>query len=426
MRIMSHPTPTSTLDAPTERLATTAQATLAPVLIVLRPPEGPERASVLMRGSTLVVGSGREATLSLREPSLSRRHASVSHEGPHIRVADLGSTNGVLVGGVRVTVARLVPGARIRVGRVELAIRPVSAAPEVEPLPGLIGRSPPMLALAERVRRFAGLSLAILIRGESGTGKDLVARAIHTLSGRRGPFVPLNAATVTRELAESELFGHRRGAFTGAFQDRRGAFREADGGTLFIDEVASLPLDVQAKLLRAVEDGMVRPVGAEGPVRVDVRIVAATCEPLEDRVGVGAFRADLYERLAACIVRVPALRERVNDVGDLAAHLVAGLGLGTMTVSPEALLALERMRFRGNVRELRSLLTHAALAAAERGEAIGPEHVSAAAAERGSTPADPELLRGIVEAYGGNVSLAARRAGIPRSTLRDLLARRDR
>ncbi len=412
-------------EAPTERLGAPQPPILGPITLLLRHAEGSERTKVLHRGESIVVGSGRGSELTLREPTLSRRHASVSHEGTHVRIADLGSTNGVLVSGARVTVVRLAPGARVHVGRAELVLRSMDAAPEVAPLPGLIGRSPQMVALAERVRRFAKLPLPVLIRGESGTGKDLVARAIHALSGRVGPLVALNAATVTRELAESELFGHRRGSFTGAIHDRRGAFREADGGTLFIDEVASLPIEVQAKLLRAVEDGFVRPVGAEGSSHVDVRIVAATCEPLEERVAAAAFRADLYERLAACIVKVPPLRDRIGDVSELATHLVAGLGFGTMALTNEALAALERLRYRGNVRELRSILTHAALAAAERGEAIGAEHVTAAATERGSAPPDAALLRRIVEAHGGNVSLAARRAGIPRSTLRDLLARPD-
>src|SRR5262245_2650680 len=164
-----------------------------------------------------------------------------------------------------------------------------------EQLPGMIGRAPAMLRLGALVQKVASLSVPTLVRGESGSGKELVARAIHALSARsEGPFVAINAATLEGDLAASALFGHSRGAFTGASQERQGAFRRADGGTLFIDEVGSLPLKVQAALLRVVEEGAVRPLGDDRVVAADVRIVAATCEPLEAMVDRGQFRTDLY------------------------------------------------------------------------------------------------------------------------------------
>jgi len=395
------------------------------VVVLVRPPSGDAVRRTLEEGDTLVVGSGAFADLSLREPTLSRRHASVSHSGTFIEVLDLQSTNGLSLNGARVETARLGLGGGVRVGRAALSVEPAGVALRRAALPGLVGTSSPMLDLADRVRRFAPLALSVLVRGESGSGKDLVARAIHQLSGRRGAFVALNAATITRELAESELFGHRRGAFTGAHQDRRGAFREADRGTLFIDEVAALPLDVQAKLLRVVEDGAVRPVGGEGATPVDVRIVAATCEPLESRIAARLFRDDLYERLAACIVRVPPLRERPSDIPELSRHLLRGLGLGDTPLDDAALSELCGRRYRGNVRELRSLLTHAALAAREAHTSIGAEHVRIAASERCGAPPTLMDARRLVEDAGGNVSLAARRAGIARSTLRDLLRRSE-
>ncbi|HTJ81722.1 MAG TPA: sigma 54-interacting transcriptional regulator [Polyangiaceae bacterium] len=391
--------------------------------MTLKPPSGPTATRTLREGDKVVVGSAPPADLTVREATISRRHAVIRHSGGFIEVTDLDSTNGLTLDGARVGAARLGLGGALLAGRVALTVRAASACDPSAGLPGLVGSSPPMLELAARVRRFAPLSLSVLVRGESGTGKDLVARAVHRLSKRRGAFVALNAATITRELAESELFGHRRGAFTGAHQDRRGAFREADGGTLFIDEVAALPLDVQAKLLRVVEERSVRPVGAEGPIAVDVRIVAATCEPLEARISAGLFRDDLYERLAACIVRVPPLSQRASDIGEIARHLLEAMDLGAMRLGDDAIRELESRRYRGNVRELRSLLTHAALAAREDGSVLGAQHVRAAAVERHGAPPTPVDARRLVEDARGNVSLAARRAGIPRSTLRDLLAR---
>ena len=230
----------------------------------------------------------------------------------------------------------------------------------------------------------------------------------------------LNAAAITRELAESELFGHAKGAFTGAVRDRRGAFREAHGGTLFLDEIGAVPLEVQAKLLRAVEEGMVRPVGGESPIPVDVRLVAATCEPLEMLVAARRFRADLYERLAVCVVQVPPLRDRPDDIGPLVRHLLKASELGARTLSPDALAALRAHRFPGNVRELRNVVVQAAVRA---DRVIEAEHVAAVLAER--DPKARRILPGdavrIFEDAGRNVSEAARRAAMPRSTMRDLL-----
>ncbi|WP_233561095.1 sigma 54-interacting transcriptional regulator, partial [Sorangium cellulosum] len=211
-------------------------------------------------GAELTLGSGPAADVRIDDVTVSARHCRVAHRGTSIEVTDLGSRNGVRVGGVRVRQAALVPGGCFEIGRTAMWIEAARKVPELEegpPLPSLVGRSRPMRQLAAAVRRVAPLQLPVLLRGESGTGKDLVARAIHAESTRADrPFVVLNAATILRELAESELFGHRRGAFTGAMRDRRGAFVEANEGTLFLDEIASLSLEVQAKLLRVVEEGV--------------------------------------------------------------------------------------------------------------------------------------------------------------------------
>lgn len=385
----------------------------------------------------IVVGSSPTADLRIEEPTVSQRHLRLEHRGTHVLAVDLGSRNGTTLLGHRVTAVEVVPGARLTLGAAAIEIVDASTAlrdrlscaepPPYAPLPGLIGWSLPMQRLAQRVRRYAPLTEPVLVRGESGTGKELVARALHDLNPARAKnaFVAINAASLSRELAESELFGHRRGAFTGAVADRAGAFREASGGTLFIDEIAQLGPEVQAKLLRAVEDGVVRALGADGSVRVDVRLVAATCEPLEELVEQRRFRADLYERIAACVVRVPALRERLDDLPELAGHLLRKLSMGA-TLAPSGLSALARCKYRGNVRELRNLLLHATLVAGP-GAVIEEQHVVAAWSERtmrSVTRITSGEARLLLATCNGNMSEAARRLGMPRSTLRDLVAKK--
>jgi MoxR-like ATPase len=414
------------------------EVTVGPEVTVELEQEEPCRASVwlvfeeptrvqcfpLAPGQEATVGSGPAADVRLDDRAVSARHCRVVHAGPALEVVDLGSRNGVHVGGARVARASLVVGAAFEIGctriRVEPAVPPAASADA--PLPALVGESQAMRRLAGCVRRVAQLRLPVLLRGESGTGKDLVAQAIHTESRRASrPFVVINAATISRELGASELFGHQRGAFTGAVRDRRGAFREAHHGTLFLDEIASLPLDVQAKLLRVVEEGQVRPLGTEASAPIDVRLIAATCEPLEQMVAARQFRADLYERLAVCVVNVPALRERPEDIPALARHLLVASDLGDRELTRGALALLRAQRFPGNVRELRNVVVQAAVHGERR---VTAEDVAAAlAAREGATRqrvAPGEALR-IYEETGGNVSAAARRAGLPRSTMRDLL-----
>jgi len=391
-----------------------------PRLSLPRAPAG----AVLDPGQEIVLGSGSAADVRFLDPTVSGRHCRVAHAGDRILVTDLASRNGVRVGGVRVGTASMTIGAGFEVGRTVVWIEPGSRdeGDGAAPLSSLVGASPPMRRLAAAVRRIAPLRLPALLRGESGTGKDLVARAIHLESPRgRRPFVAINAATVSRDLAESELFGHKKGAFTGAMRDRRGAFREAHEGTLFLDEIAALSLEVQAKLLRVVEDGSVRPLGAEASVPLDVRLLVATCEPLEAMVRDGRFRGDLYERLAVCVVRVPPLRERASDVAALARHLLATSEIGARVLTPGAIALLRAQRWPGNVRELRNVVVQAAL---RSGPQVQPDDVAAILAERSAAGrprlCPTEALR-IFEEVGRNVSAAARRAELPRSTMRDLL-----
>jgi len=296
----------------------------------------------------------------------------------------------------------------------------------MEVLPGVVGRSASVLRMANSIRRCAPHTMPVLLRGESGTGKELAARAVHQLSGRAtGPWVALNAATLAPELAGSELFGHRRGAFTGASGNRTGAFVTAHRGTLFIDEVASLPLGVQAQLLRVVEDGLITPLGGQGaPRHVDVRLVAATCEPLERMVRRGNFRGDLHERLRGFVVQLPALRERLEDLPMLASRLLNEASLGGSRLSSGVVRELRSYHWPGNIRELRNVLVSTALLA--DGGVLRAEHLRATLAERAGrrhTRLSPAQALSIYVRCGHNVSRAAREAALPRSTFRDLLAR---
>ncbi len=229
---------------------------------------------------------------------------------------------------------------------------------------GLIGNSKPMQALQQQIQRVARSQAPIFISGESGSGKELVARAIHYLGARSsGPFVPVNCGAIPSELMESEFFGHKKGSFTGAHQDKKGLFRAANGGTLFLDEVADLPLSMQVKLLRAIQEGNIRPVGSEEEIDVDVRILSATHKNLSEEVNENRFRQDLFYRINVIELQVPALRERPEDIHALAANFLSQLTKSSAqtsaTLSEDAIKALEAYTFPGNVRELENILERA-------------------------------------------------------------------
>ena len=225
----------------------------------------------------------------------------------------------------------------------------------------MVGDSPVMVQLREQVAMAAPTNGRVLIHGENGTGKELVARSVHALSRRStGPFVEVNCAAIPEELIESELFGHVRGAFTGAVSDRRGKFEVADGGTIFLDEIADMSLKTQAKVLRVLQEQVVEPVGGRVGVKVDVRVVAATNKSLQEEIQAGRFRDDLYYRLNVVPIDVPPLRARREDIGRLTEHFLAGYaseyGHRVKTVDPEALAMLCDYRWPGNVRELRNVI----------------------------------------------------------------------
>jgi DNA-binding NtrC family response regulator len=303
---------------------------------------------------------------------------------------------------------------------------------------GLIGQSAAMRALTARLERLAAADTTVLVQGETGTGKERVAEALHLAGARaHAPLVTVDCGALPAGIIESELFGHEKGAFTGATSSVAGAFERARGGTLFLDEVGELPLELQPKLLRAIESRTVRRLGGAQPLPVDVRIVAATNRDLPLEVTAGRFREDLYYRLAVVTLAVPSLRERIEDVPMLAAHFVGELGAdGARLLTPDALAALCRHAWPGNVRELRNTIERAVALA----EPVCLE-TRAAPSENSQAPAidlSVPLRLGkqrLIDAYErayvtrliaeckGNLSEASRRAGIERISLYRLLDR---
>jgi len=381
-------------------------------------------------GERVILGSGRDASVRLEDRAVSRAHCAIVANDTGLVVEDLGSRNGVFVGGARVPSALLLGrAAYFVIGRTVVNVRAECADDSLlleAGLPGLIGQSAPMRRVAAEVRRHAGNKVPVLLQGESGTGKDVVARALHTLSRRAGAYLPLNVGALPESLSDAELFGHRRGAFTGAVASRSGAFEQAHRGTLFLDEVADLSAAVQIKLLRVVEDGQVRPVGAVEPIHLDVRIVSASWAALPERVAEGRFRADLYHRLATVVIRVPPLRERKSDMPALADALLARMraDVGPKRLSSSALARLVLHDWPGNVRELMSVLYRAA--AACRDVEIGSHHLEFQSCARASEKAanlSAEEARELLVRCGNNVSAAARAARVARSTFRAWLAR---
>ena len=298
-----------------------------------------------------------------------------------------------------------------------------------EQLP-LIGRSPAMQEIYRAIARLMGTDLSVLITGESGTGKELVARALHDFGKRRsGPFVAINMAAIPRELIESELFGHERGAFTGAAQRSAGRFEQAKGGTLFLDEIGDMPFEAQTRLLRVLQEGEYTSVGGRAPIRADSRIIAATHRDLSQLIRQGVFREDLFYRLNVAPVRIPPLRERTADIPALVRHFAsqaAKEGLPTKVLDDSAMERLRRYRWPGNVRELENLVRR--LAALYSQEVIGVDVIEselAAAPADMPTPTDMLADEGIGSAVERNINdyFVAHKGAMPAAGLYDRILR---
>ncbi len=293
---------------------------------------------------------------------------------------------------------------------------------------GMIGNSAEIKSLCQLIKWVAPTPSVVLVEGESGTGKELVANAMHQLSKRKGPFVPINCGAIAPELIESELFGHVKGAFTGAQQARDGLFCYADGGTLFLDEIGEMPLLMQSKLLRVLEEGRIRPVGSERDIPVNIRLVAATNRDLEEEVKLGNFRQDLFYRLNVLRLRVPPLRERTEDVSLLVQHfserLSIKLGLPAIPYSHDDLRRMEAYDWPGNIRELKNLIERCLLLGRLPGEAIQGDESQSASESGAGYPEDWDLNRvekdhilKVLDDSSGNKTQAARQLGIARKTL---------
>ena len=286
-------------------------------------PTDPELSLALEPGNEFVVGRDEDCTVRFLGGDISRRHARIHREGTDLVITDLGSRNGTYVNGCRKMSERLALNDIVRLGgRIGIITDRPGLTKEISP--GLMA-GPLMQFQLEAAMRAATSDLPVILEGETGTGKEVVARAIHTWSGRSGPFVAVNCAALPEALAEGELFGYRRGAFTGAERASPGFFRSAEGGTLLLDEVSDLPLSTQAKLLRVLEQHEVQPLGETQPVGVDVRMIVATQEPLNHAVHQKKFRQDLLARLNGICVELPPLRKRVGDVLPMLTRLLAKL-----------------------------------------------------------------------------------------------------
>jgi DNA-binding NtrC family response regulator len=293
---------------------------------------------------------------------------------------------------------------------------------------GIIGSCDLILGVCDVIKRVAPMPSTVLVQGESGTGKELAAQAIHRLSGRSGSFVPINCGAMHAELLESELFGHVKGAFTGAVKAREGLFSYADGGTLFLDEIGEMPLAMQTRLLRVMEERAVRPVGGNRETPIDVRIIAATNRELKAEVDEGNFREDLYYRLNVLSIRMPALRERIQDLRELIDHfttkIASDLGVPVPQISDSELQRLSEYPWPGNIRELKNVIERCLLLSHQPSQSLpGCSQVVEAgkgsADEEGLTLAAVErrhILR-VLEMEGGNKSAAARQLGVSRKTL---------
>jgi transcriptional regulator with GAF, ATPase, and Fis domain len=406
-------------------------------------------------GTVIRIGKSDENDIVVAEETVSRVHCEIVRDNKGYLLRDLNSTNGTFLDGAEIREAYIRAGSLISVGTVQLKFTPFEERIEILPsekeqLGELVGRSLRMREIFGLVERIAATEATVLLEGETGTGKDLVARTIHSLSRRKdGPFVVVDCGAVSGTLIESELFGHEKGAFTGAQATRQGAFELAHGGTVFLDELGELSLDLQPKLLRVLEQREIRRVGGNKTIKVDIRVIAATKRDLLKEVQAGKFREDLYFRLSVVPVRVPALRERKEDLPLLVKAFLAkmdGGAAGFAEPDDRMLAQLANHDWPGNVRELRNVLERGFYLAPQG----GPEPVRIVAVPQASetqaaatAPAFDENLsyRGnkeqfendferryltwLMERSQGNISRAAREADMDRKYLHKLLKKHN-
>ncbi len=420
--------------------------------------EGPDQgASFTVEGtrpSPMLLGTSPACDIRLTDRHASRRHAAVEVTGRHVRIRDLESTNGTYVDGLRVGEAFLRGGETVRIGVSALRIdegtmRVDAALPDATGFGKVIGSSLAMRRLYPLCARLAATDIPVVIEGETGTGKEHLAEALHAASARaQGPFVVFDCTAVSPSLIESELFGHERGAFTGAVGTRKGVFERAHGGTLLIDEIGDMPLELQPKLLRAIERSEITRVGGARAQRVDVRILSATRRNLDREAQEGRFRDDLFHRIAVTRIEIPPLRRRQGDVSMLAKHFCALAGTPTRTLPASLLTRWESYDWLGNVRELRNAVARwmaiGDIDDAGQDEAPGPARTGGAvlqsngdtvgqvlaldlplaeARQRVVEAFEQRYVERLLEIHGGNVTRAAAAAGVARRHLHRMKAR---
>lgn len=386
--------------------------------------------------------AGRTLTISVADPRMSGRHAKLALQLGKWVIEDLGSRNGTIVEGAPQERAVLEDGALVELGRTAFVFRMLPAAATddvtadtlVAALPGLPTFSTGFATALAGLARIAATKQSIVLHGETGTGKEVVARGVHGASGRSGPFIAVNCGALPETLVESELFGAKKGAFSGATEDRPGLIRGAHGGTLFLDEIGDLPLATQAALLRVLQEHEVTPLGATRPIAVDVRVVAASHRDLEQEVVAGRFREDLVARLAGFVLELPSLRERREDLGILIAALLARLQApAAIRFAQDAARALLRHEWPRNVRELEQVLGSATALAADGVIQLDhlppvfrrPPGVAPALADD-LTPADlrrRDELRQLLATHRGNIAAVARAMGVARMQIHRWLER---
>ncbi len=405
---------------------------------------GPDAGKVVELAQPAIMVGRTGADLNLNDPKVSGLHCELRLQSDGYRVRDLGSTNGTHVKGVRIVDGFIAPGTTLQVGKSALVFDPLDDAVQVplwheSRLHGLLGGSPAMRQMFDMLNRFAQSDATVLIQGETGAGKEGVAEAIHLCSQRKaGPFVVLDCSAIPEQLFEDQIFGHEQGAFTGAGRQTVGVFEAAHGGTLFLDEIGELPLEVQSKLLRAVETRKVRRIGSTKVIAADVRIVAATNRDLAVEVNRGTFRSDLFYRLSVAKLAVPALRERREDIPLLVEHFLRQLVAthGDPRLPPDFLARAQRHAWPGNVRELRNAVERAVLLPnhptagleppPKRDATFGDVDIDVpfkTAKQQLVDEFDRRYLTALLEAHDNNISAAARAAGIERMSIYKMIRR---
>jgi transcriptional regulator with PAS, ATPase and Fis domain len=430
--------------AGTEFLPATSASSVRLRAVSLEVIEGPDQGRQLrIDQPTFVIGSGDSADLRLTDGAVSREHLQITLQPNGVRVRDDGSKNGTWIGGIKIGEVMLTADAAVEIGTTKIRLH-LESGPLDLPLSTsarfgeAIGVSEGMRHLFALLERAAASEVTVLLEGESGVGKEILARGLHQASSRReGPFVAVDCGAIPPTLIEAELFGHERGAFTGATEARKGVFEQAEGGSLFLDEIGELAIDLQPKLLRVLEQREVRPLGSSQVRPIDVRLIAASNRRLAEAANKNEFRKDLFYRIAVARMTVPPLRERPEDIAPIATlFLRSALGDPGAELAPEIRGLLQAYRWPGNVRELRNVIDRYALLGMRdaRGlfdvplvEGTGPDDLSRLpyheAKKRAIERFERSYLPKVLEEAGGVVAKAAEHAQVARPSFYRMLER---